>query len=330
METFTNIFLKTTWLNDLFGALLKSMGIDLASPIGISIQYFLYDSVKIFILLSVLIFIVSYIQSYFTVERTRATLQHYKGVWANTLSALLGTITPFCSCSSIPIFIGFTKAGLDIGVTFSFLISSPMVDLASIAILMSFFNVKIALVYVTVGLLLAIIGGTLIAALKLEKEIEPFVYEGLNLETDEVKMTSRDRVDFSLTQVKDIVKKVWIYILIGVFIGALVHEWIPQSWILNVLGKDKWYSVLLATAIGVPLYADIFGTLPIAEALLLKGVGVGTVLAFMMAVTTLSLPSMILLKNVMKPKLLFIFIAYVTVGIIIVGTIINALQGYLI
>lgn len=319
-----------TWLNDLFGALLKSMGIDLASPIGISIQYFLYDSVKIFILLSVLIFIVSYIQSYFTVERTRATLQHYKGVWANTLSALLGTITPFCSCSSIPIFIGFTKAGLDIGVTFSFLISSPMVDLASIAILMSFFNVKIALVYVTVGLLLAIIGGTLIAALKLEKEIEPFVYEGLNLETDEVKMTSRDRVDFSLTQVKDIVKKVWIYILIGVFIGALVHEWIPQSWILNVLGKDKWYSVLLATAIGVPLYADIFGTLPIAEALLLKGVGVGTVLAFMMAVTTLSLPSMILLKNVMKPKLLFIFIAYVTVGIIIVGTIINALQGYLI
>lgn len=330
METFTNIFLKMTWLNDLFGALLKSMGIDLASPIGISIQYFLYDSVKIFILLSVLIFIVSYIQSYFTVERTRATLQHYKGVWANTLSALLGTITPFCSCSSIPIFIGFTKAGLDIGVTFSFLISSPMVDLASIAILMSFFNVKIALVYVTVGLLLAIIGGTLIAALKLEKEIEPFVYEGLNLETDEVKMTSRDRIDFSLTQVKDIVKKVWIYILIGVFIGALVHEWIPQSWILNVLGKDKWYSVLLATAIGVPLYADIFGTLPIAEALLLKGVGVGTVLAFMMAVTTLSLPSMILLKNVMKPKLLFIFIAYVTVGIIIVGTIINALQGYLI
>jgi len=330
LETFTNIFLKMTWLNDLFGALLKSMGIDLASPIGISIQYFLYDSVKIFILLSVLIFIVSYIQSYFTVERTRATLQHYKGVWANTLSALLGTITPFCSCSSIPIFIGFTKAGLDIGVTFSFLISSPMVDLASIAILMSFFNVKIALVYVTVGLLLAIIGGTLIAALKLEKEIEPFVYEGLNLETDEVKMTSRDRVDFSLTQVKDIVKKVWIYILIGVFIGALVHEWIPQSWILNVLGKDKWYSVLLATAIGVPLYADIFGTLPIAEALLLKGVGVGTVLAFMMAVTTLSLPSMILLKNVMKPKLLFIFIAYVTVGIIIVGTIINALQGYLI
>jgi uncharacterized membrane protein YraQ (UPF0718 family) len=286
--------------------------------------------VKIFILLSVLIFTISYIQSFFPPERTRKILGRYNGVTANILGALLGTITPFCSCSSIPLFIGFTSAGLPIGVTFSFLISSPLVDLASVLLLASIFNWKIAIAYVLVGLVLAVVGGTIISKAKLEDYVEPFVYSNTMVETEQEELTTKDRINFGKGQVKDIVKKVWLYILIGVGIGAAIHNWIPGNIISAVLGQDKWYSVLIATLVGVPMYADIFGTLPIAEALVSKGVGLGTVLSFMMGVTALSLPSLIMLKRVVKTKLLAVFFAVVTIGIIIIGYSFNALSYLLV
>jgi hypothetical protein len=317
------------WLSNLFQYLVeKIFGLDITSQFGGSIHFFLYDVVKIFILLCVLIFMISYIQSFFPPERTRKILGRFKGVSANILGALLGTITPFCSCSSIPLFIGFTSAGLPIGVTFSFLISSPLVDLASVILLASIFNWKIAIAYVIVGLILAVIGGTIISKLKLEKYVEPFVYTNQMMEADQDTLTRLDRMDFAKNQVFDIVRKVWLYILIGVGIGALIHNWIPESVISALLGQDKWYSVLLATFVGIPMYADIFGTLPIAEALVSKGVGLGTALSFMMAVTALSLPSLIMLKKVVKTKLLVIFTGVVTIGILIIGYSFNAF-GYL-
>ena len=321
--------LKMEWLSNLIKALVENVfGLSISERLGGSIHFFIYDVIKIFILLSVLIFSISYIQSFFPPERTRKILGRFNGITANILGALLGTITPFCSCSSIPLFIGFTTAGLPIGVTFSFLISSPLVDLASVLLLASIFNWKIAIAYVLVGLVLAVISGTIISKLKLEKYVEPFVYSNKLIELEEEKLTTKDRIRFSKDQVLDIVRKVWLYILIGVGIGAAIHNWIPESVIAAILGQDKWYSVLLATLVGVPMYADIFGTLPIAEALVLKGVGIGTALAFMMAVTALSLPSMILLKKVVKTKLLVIFAGLVTTGILIIGYTFNAF-GYL-
>lgn len=321
--------LKMEWLSNLIKALVENVfGLSITERLGGSIHFFIYDVIKIFILLSVLIFSISYIQSFFPPERTRKILGRFNGITANILGALLGTITPFCSCSSIPLFIGFTSAGLPIGVTFSFLISSPLVDLASVLLLASIFNWKIAIAYVLVGLVLAVTSGTIISKLKLEKYVEPFVYSNKLIELEEEKLTTKDRVRFSKDQVLDIVRKVWLYILIGVGIGAAIHNWIPESVIAAILGQDKWYSVLLATLVGVPMYADIFGTLPIAEALVLKGVGIGTALAFMMAVTALSLPSMILLKKVVKTKLLVIFAGLVTTGILIIGYTFNAF-GYL-
>ena len=324
-----NHLLKMVWLHELVEAFVENLlGLDMATPLGGSVHFFIYDVIKIFILLSVLIFSVSYIQSFFPPERTRRILGNFKGVKANILGALLGTITPFCSCSSIPLFIGFTSAGLPIGVTFSFLISSPLVDLASVLLLASIFNWKIAISYVLVGLVLAVLAGTFISKAKLEKYVEPFVFGNKMIEIEQEQMTVKHRVDFSIQQVKDIVKKVWLYILIGVGIGAAIHNWIPETYIAALLGQDKWYSVIVATFIGVPMYADIFGTLPIAEALVAKGVGIGTALAFMMAVTALSLPSMILLKKVVKTPLLVIFAGLVTLGILIIGYTFNAF-GYL-
>lgn len=320
-----NQLLKMTWLSNLVKSLVENVfGLDTTARLGGSIHFFIYDVVKIFILLSVLIFTISYIQSFFPPERTRKILGRFNGISANILGALLGTITPFCSCSSIPLFIGFTSAGLPIGVTFSFLISSPLVDLASVLLLASIFNWKIAIAYVIVGLILAVLGGTIISHLKLEKYVEPFVYGNKIAEIEQNRLSLKERLAFSQEQVLDIIKKVWLYILIGVGIGAAIHNWIPESVISAVLGQDKWYSVLLATAVGVPMYADIFGTLPIAEALVLKGVGIGTALAFMMAVTALSLPSMILLKKVVKTRLLFVFAGIVTIGILIIGYVFNA------
>jgi uncharacterized membrane protein YraQ (UPF0718 family) len=328
-EWLNNQLLKMDWLNILVKLLVENVfGLDTGSRLGGSIHFFIYDVIKIFILLSVLIFIISYVQSFFPPERTKKILGKFNGISANILGALLGTVTPFCSCSSIPLFIGFTSAGLPIGVTFSFLISSPLVDLASVILLASIFNWKTAIAYVVVGLVLAVIGGTIISKLKLEKYVEPFVYNNKMLDMEQEQLKVRDRIDFSKNQVLDIIKRVWLYVLIGVGIGAAIHNWIPQDIISAVLGQDKWYSVLVATLVGVPMYADIFGTLPIAEALVLKGVGLGTALAFMMGVTALSLPSMIMLKKVVKTKLLAIFFGIVTFGIIIIGYIFNAF-GYL-
>lgn len=330
-EWLNNQLLKMEWLSALIRQLVeKVFGLSTQDRLGGSIHFFIYDVIKIFILLSVLIFVISYVQSFFPPERTRKILGRYNGISANILGALLGTVTPFCSCSSIPLFIGFTSAGLPIGVTFSFLISSPLVDLASVILLASIFNWKIAIAYVIVGIILAVIGGTAISKLKLEKYVEPFVFSNKVLEVEQNELTVRDRIDFSKEQVLNIIKKVWMYILIGVGIGAAIHNWVPESIISAVLGQDKWYSVLLATIAGVPMYADIFGTLPIAEALVLKGVGIGTALSFMMAVTALSLPSMIMLKNVVKTKLLVIFAGIVTLGIIIIGYVFNSFGHLLI
>lgn len=324
-----NQLLKMEWLSKLIKLLVENVfRFSIQERIGGSIHFFIYDVIKIFILLSVLIFIISYIQSYFPPERTKKILGRFNGIMGNIFGALLGTVTPFCSCSSIPLFIGFTSAGLPLGVTFSFLISSPLVDLASILLLASIFNWKIAFGYVIVGLILAVIGGTTISKLKLEEYVEPFVYGNKSLDLEQESMTRKDRIDYSIEQVLSIIKKVWLYILIGVGIGAAIHNWIPQTAIAAILGKDNWYSVLIATVVGVPMYADIFGTLPIAEALVAKGVGLGTALSFMMGVTALSLPSIIMLKQVVKPRLLGIFAGLVTAGIVIIGYAFNAF-GYL-
>ncbi len=321
--------LKMEWLFELIRLLVeKVFGLSIEERLGGSIHFFIYDVIKIFILLSVLIFTISYIQSYFPPERTKKILGKINGIPANILAALLGTITPFCSCSSIPLFIGFTSAGLPLGVTFSFLISSPLVDLASILLLASIFNWKIAIAYVVVGLLLAVVSGTIISKLNLTKYVEEYVYGNKALDMEQEEMTVNDRLEFSKNQVLDIIKKVWKYVLIGVGIGAAIHNWIPESMISAVLGRDKWYSVIIAVVVGIPMYADIFGTLPIAEALVAKGVGLGTVLTFMMGVTALSLPSMIMLKQVLKPKLLWTFIGLVSLGIIIIGYVFNAI-GYM-
>lgn len=326
---FNDQFLKMNWLNDMVEWLFADvLGFKEGTMFYTSITFFFYDVIKIFILLSVLIFLASYIQSYFSPERTKRILARYSGFGANTIGALLGTLTPFCSCSSIPIFIGFTKAGLPVGVTFSFLISSPLVDLASVILLASIFNWKIAFAYVIVGLIIAIVGGSLISLFHMERYVEDFVMKGVAsgeglAEMEEYKMTKKERIEYSIEQVKEIIQRVWIYILIGVGIGALIHGVIPRTFIERVLGDDNPFSVLIATVLGVPMYADIFGTLPIAEALVSKGVGIGTVLAFMMAVTALSLPSIILIKKVVKTKLLVMFVSIVTIGIIVMGYLFN-------
>ncbi|CDA77818.1 permease family protein [Clostridium sp. CAG:242] len=311
------------WLNALIGNLLTALGLDISSRIGGAVQFFLYDTIKIFVLLSVLIFVISYIQSYFPPERTKKILGRFHGIGANTLAALLGTVTPFCSCSSIPLFIGFTGAGLPLGVTFSFLISSPLVDLGSLVLLTSIFGGKVAIAYVIVGLVLAVLGGSLIEHLHLENEVEEFIRKAGRIDLDSPELSLSDRLEYAKDQVVATVKKVAPYIFIGVGIGALIHNFIPQSFVETVLGGDKWYSVPLATLVGVPMYADIFGTIPVAESLFAKGAGLGTILSFMMAVTALSLPSMIMLRKAVKPKLLAVFFSIVTVGIMLIGFLFN-------
>lgn len=318
------------WLNALIGRLLESVGIDITGRMGGSLQFFLYDVLKISVLLCCLIFIISYIQSYFPPERSKKIMGRFHGIWANCIAALLGTVTPFCSCSSIPLFIGFTSAGLPLGVTFSFLISSPMVDLGSLVLLMSIFGTKVAIVYVLVGLVIAVIGGTMIEKLHLEDQVEAFIRNASAVELDAPTLTKKDRLIYAKDQVTATFKKVFPYILVGVGIGAIIHNWIPETWIEAVLGSNNPFGVVLATLIGVPMYADIFGTIPVAEALLFKGAQLGTILAFMMAVTTLSLPSMIMLRKAIKPKLLAVFVGICTVGIIIVGYLFNAFSFLLI
>ncbi len=327
---FQNQVLGMRWLNDLIGMLLTALGVDISGRVGGSIQFFVYDVIKIFVLLSLLIFVISYVQSYFPPERTKRILGRFKGIGANALAALLGTVTPFCSCSSIPLFIGFTSAGLPVGVTFSFLISSPLVDLGSLILLTSIFGGKIAIVYVIVGLILAVAGGTLIQALKLDRYVEEFIKSAGSVDLESPELTKKDRRNYAKEQMLFTVKKVAPYVFIGVGIGAVIHNWIPAEWIQTVLGENNPFSVLLATAVGIPMYADIFGTIPIAEALYFKGVGLGTILSFMMAVTALSLPSVIMLRKAVKPKLLGIFVGIVTVGILVIGYAFNALQFLLV
>ena len=316
-----NQILGMKWINQLIGYILEKIGIQ--GQFGEALQFFIYDTIKIFILLMILIFIISYIQSYFPPERSKKIIGKFDGFLANLIGALLGTVTPFCSCSSIPIFIGFTSAGLPLGVTFSFLISSPMVDLGSLVLLMSIFGWKIAVVYVIVGLIIAVIGGTLIEKFHMEDQVADFVKKIENTEIQSVELTVKERFDYAKDQVIQTVKKVAIYIVIGVGIGAVIHNFIPEHIIESVLGGNQIYSVPLATIVGIPMYADIFGTIPVAESLLIKGAGLGTVLAFMMAVTTLSLPSMIMLSKVVKRKLMVVFVSIVTIGIIFVGYLFN-------
>ena len=322
-----NEILGMQWLSRLIGSALEACGLDIGSRVGGSIRFFLFDTIKIMVLLGLLILIISYIQSYFPPERTRRILGRFHGLWANTIAALLGTVTPFCSCSSIPLFIGFTSAGLSLGVTFSFLISSPMVDLGSLVLLTSIFGWKVAVIYVVLGLVIAVAGGTLIEKLHLENQVEEYIRNGRPLEVPQEELHFRDRLRYAWEQVKATAKKVAPYVLIGVAIGAIIHNWIPETFIVSLLGGSNPFGVILATAAGIPMYADIFGTIPIAEALLAKGALLGVVLSFMMAVTTLSLPSMIMLRKAVKPKLLGIFIAICTVGIIVVGYFFNVIQN---
>lgn len=323
----TDQILGMKWLNTLIGNLLGTLGLDATSRIGGSIQFFLYDVIKITVLLCVLIYLISYIQSYFPPERSKKIMGRFHGIWANCIAALLGTVTPFCSCSSIPLFIGFTSAGLPLGVTFSFLISSPMVDLGSLVLLMSIFGAKVAILYVVLGLVIAVAGGTLIEKLHMENQVEEFIRRASAVDIASPTLTQKERLVYAKDQVTETFKKVFPYILIGVGIGAVIHNWIPESWVVAVLGSHNPFGVILATIIGIPMYADIFGTIPIAEALLGKGAQLGTVLAFMMGVTTLSLPSMIMLRKAVKPKLLGVFIAICAAGIIVVGYLFNLFQG---
>lgn len=329
-DFFQNEILGMKWLNQLIGNLLEACGLSTETRLGGSVQFFIYDTIKIMLLLGVLILIVSYIQSYFPPERTKKILGRFRGIGANMIAALLGTVTPFCSCSSIPLFIGFTSAGLPLGVTFSFLISSPMVDLGSLVLLMSIFGWKVAIVYVLLGLIIAVAGGSLIEKLHLENEVEEYIKNGKSVDIPQEELHFKDRLHFAWEQDVSTAKKVAPYVLIGVGIGAIIHNWIPEEIVVKILGANNPFGVIIATIAGVPMYADIFGTIPIAEALLAKGALLGVVLSFMMGVTTLSLPSMIMLRKAVKPKLLWIFIAICTVGIILIGYLFNAIQPILI
>ena len=325
-DFFQSEVLGMQWLNRLIGSIVESAGLDPSSRVGGSIQFFFYDTIKIMVLLGFLILLISYIQSYFPPERTKRILGRFHGVGANCVAALLGTVTPFCSCSSIPLFIGFTSAGLPLGVTFSFLISSPMVDLGSLVLLMSIFGWKVAVIYVVLGLVIAVVGGTLIEKLHLDNEIEAFIRKGKAMDVPQEELHFADRIQYAWEQVVSTAKKVFPYVLVGVGIGAIIHNWIPEELIIKLLGDRNPFGVVLATIAGVPMYADIFGTIPIAEALLAKGAQLGVVLSFMMGVTTLSLPSMVMLRKAVKPKLLAIFVVICTLGIILVGYFFNAIQ----
>ena len=325
-----NEILGMKWLNRLIGSIVEAVGLDPTSRIGGSIQFFFYDVIKIMVLLAFLIFVISYIQSFFPPERTKKILGRFHGIGANCVAALLGTVTPFCSCSSIPLFIGFTSAGLPLGVTFSFLISSPMVDLGSLVLLMSIFGWKVAVIYVVLGLVIAVAGGTLIEKLHLENYVEEFILRAKAVDLPQKELTLKDRMQYAWEQVVSTAKKVAPYVLIGVGIGAVIHNWIPEEFIVKLLGTGNPFGVVIATIAGVPMYADIFGTIPIAEELLSKGAQLGVVLSFMMGVTTLSLPSMIMLRKAIKPKLLGVFVSICTAGIIIVGYFFNAIQNFII
>ncbi len=318
------------WLNDLVGNILVFFGLNIEEKLGGAIQFFIYDTIKIIFLLCFLIFIISYIQSFFPPERSKELLSRFKGIKGNIMGALLGTITPFCSCSSIPIFIGFTSSGMPIGVTISFLISSPFVDLASFFLLLSIFGLPVALTYMLVGITLAVVGGVIIEKLGMEKYIEKFSSSKNVSCCAKKEIETKDRVKDAWSSTVGTLRKVIIYILIGVGIGALIHNVIPEEIITNIIGDNNPLAPILAAIISIPIYADIFGTIPIAEALYLKNVPIGTILTFIMGITALSVPSLIMLSKVMKSKLLITFIGIVAVGIILIGYLFNALNFILV
>lgn len=323
LETFTDL-LKMQGLSEAVAQFLLSVGLSSSNAWFAVVHFFLYDTIKISLLLYFFVFLVSWLQSYFPPERTRSILLRHRGWRANTLAALLGTITPFCSCSSIPLFMGFTRAGLPRGVTFSFLISSPMVDLGALLILISVFNLKIAMAYVVMGLISAVVGGQLIEKFNPQTSAAP----STSLSSTVLEQSISARARFAFTMAGQVFRNVFLFVVIGVGLGAFIHNVVPTDWVLHWLGADNAYSVLTATLIGVPMYADIFGVIPVAQALLAKGAPVGTVVAFMMAVTTLSAPSLILLHRVISQRVLWTFVGVCTLTIVFNGFILNAASAW--
>ncbi|MBM7853917.1 uncharacterized membrane protein YraQ (UPF0718 family) [Desulfohalotomaculum tongense] len=314
------------WLDYLMRLLVTEVfGLSMDSRLGSSVHFFFYDTVKIIILLGIMIFAISYIRSYFPPERTKKILTRFGGVKGNIMASLLGIVTPFCSCSSVPLFIGFVEAGIPLGVTFSFLITSPIVNEAAFAILLGTFGVKIAAVYVAAGVLLGVLGGIVIGRMKMEKEVEDYVYKLKVGEAEIQEMTVQERIDFALNNVKDILRRIWLFLFIGIGLGAAIHGYAPEAILARYAGPDNPLAVFVATILAIPLYSNALGTIPIAEALINKGVGIGTALAFMMATTALSAPEMILLRKVIKPRLIANFVLITGIGIVIVGYLFNFL-----
>jgi uncharacterized membrane protein YraQ (UPF0718 family) len=318
------------WLENLITLLVEGVfGLDVHSKLGSSVHFFFYDVIKIIILLGIMIFAISYIRSYFSPEKTKKILSKFKGIKGNFIASLLGIVTPFCSCSSVPLFIGFVEGGVPLGLTFSFLITSPIVNEAAFTILLASFGWKLAVVYVVTGVIVGVFGGALIGKLKMEKYVEGYVYEMKSADVVIEEMTQKDRLHFALDNMKDILKRIWIYLLIGIGIGAAIHGWVPEDFLSKYAGPDNPFAVIVGVIAGIPHFSNAMGTIPIAQALIGKGVGIGTALSFMMAVTALSLPEMILLRKVIKPKLIGVFVVIVGVGIILTGYLFN-LIGHLI
>jgi len=314
-------FLADLIIDNLFG---MQKGLHLTE----TLRFFIFEVPKVLMLLILIVFFVGIIRTYFTPEKTRKILEGKSLFTGNVMAALLGIVTPFCSCSAIPLFLGFVQAGVPLGVTFSFLISAPMINEVAVILLFGLFGWKVALIYVLTGLVIAIISGFVIGKLKLEKYVESWVYKlsGENGENTEEKITFEDRIKLGFTAVKEIVGKVWIYVVIGIAVGAAAHGYVPESFMTNLMGKSAWYSVPLSVLIGVPLYSNAAGIIPIVSVFIEKGVPLGTALAFMMAVIGLSLPEMIILKKVLKLPLIFTFIGIVAMGIMIVGFLFNSIM----
>ena len=319
-----DIFAPIQWFADWL--VYSVLNITKNTPLGNTVNFFVYDSIKIILLLAVIIFVVSYIRSFFPPEKTKKFLSKAKfPMLNNLLAALLGIVTPFCSCSAVPLFIGFVEAGVPLGVTFSFLISAPMVNEVALVLLWGLFGWKIALIYIVSGVIISTVAGWIMGKLKLEKWVEGFVYKIEAKQVDDKKQATKDRVDYAKKYAVDIVKSVWIYVIIGVGLGALMHGYAPNDLLVKYAGPNNFFAVPLAVLIGIPLYSNAAGTIPIVSVLIGKGMAMGTALAFMMAVTALSLPEFIILKKVLKPKLIVVYASVVGLGIIFTGYVFNVI-----
>lgn len=314
------------WLNHLITSLVENVfHLSRETHLGESVHFFFYDTVKILILLSFMIFVISYLRTFFQPQKTKELLEKIHGPKAHLAASLLGIITPFCSCSSIPIFIGFIEAGIPLGVTFSFLVTSPIVNEAAFVVLWAAFGWKVAVTYMVMGVLIGVVSGLIIGRFNPKKYLNPKLFDQEGFNQVRLGMTQKERLAYAREHVADIIKRIWIYLLIGIAIGGAIHGWAPEEILAKYAGPDNPLAVLVAVLAGVPLYANAIGTIPIAEALIGKGVGMGTALAFMMAVTALSVPEMVLLRKVMKPRLIAIFVATASIGILLVGFLFNLL-----